>query len=136
MADPSDKRRDPEGRHDAPQTLPPDTPVGRDADAGGEPLPATTTPSDLKVAPTRVSAAWAGVLAAVVVLVLLLVFILENGHSVKVSYFGASGHLPLGVALLLAAVGGALIIGIVGVARLSQLRLTARRHRRSHTQPR
>lgn len=79
----------------------------------------------------QVSAAWAGPLAAAVVLVLL--FILENGSRVKVSYFGASGHLPLGVALLLAAVGGALLIGIIGVARVVQSRLTARRHRRPHT---
>ena len=39
-----------------------------------------------------------------VVLLLLLVFILENSQRVDISYFGAHGHLPLGVALLLAAV--------------------------------
>ena len=65
-----------------------------------------------------------------VVLLLLLIFILENGHSVDVAYFGAHGHLPLGVALLLAAVLGILMVVIPGTARVVQLRLTARRHRR------
>ena len=53
---------------------------------------------------------------------LLLVFILENTQRVDVTYFGASGHLPLGVALLLAAVAGALLVGVVGAGRILQLR--------------
>jgi lipopolysaccharide assembly protein A len=57
------------------------------------------------------------------------VFILENTESVKISYFGASAHLPLGVALLVAALGGALLVGIVGTARIMQLRRYVR-HRR------
>jgi len=69
--------------------------------------------------------------AFAVVLLLLLIFILENGRRVDVAYFGAHGHLPLGVALLLAAVLGILMVVIPGTARIVQLRLTARRHRRS-----
>ena len=60
-------------------------------------------------------------------LALLLIFILENTKDVRVSYFGASGHLPLGVALLFAAVGGALLLGIVGTVRMVQLRRRVRR---------
>ena len=60
-------------------------------------------------------------------LIVLLVFILENTQSVKISFFGASGHLPLGVALLLAAIGGALLLGIIGAARIVQLRRHVRR---------
>jgi uncharacterized integral membrane protein len=67
------------------------------------------------------------VISGVIVLVLLLVFILENTQSVQISYFGASGHLALGVALLLAAVGGALLVGIVGTARITQLKRHAKR---------
>jgi uncharacterized integral membrane protein len=63
----------------------------------------------------------------VIVLIVLLVFMLENTQSVKVSFFGADGHLPLGVALLLAAVGGAVLVALVAIARLAQLRLRARR---------
>lgn len=48
-------------------------------------------------------------------------------------YFGTHGHLPLGVALLLAAVLGVLLVVIPGTARIIQLRITARRHRRLDT---
>ena len=64
-------------------------------------------------------------------LILLLIFILENTQSLKISYFGASGHVALGVALLLAAVGGALVVGILGAARIAQVRRHAKRHSRS-----
>lgn len=53
---------------------------------------------------------------------LLLVFILENTESVRISFFGASRHLPLWVGLRLAAIGGALLTGIVGAAWILQLR--------------
>lgn len=71
---------------------------------------------------TRISGMWAGVIAGVVVLVFLLVFILQNTKSVKVSYFVAHGTMPLGVALLLAAVGGVLLAVSVGSLRIWQLR--------------
>ena len=76
---------------------------------------------------TRTSTAWTSVVIGVIVLIVLLVFMLENTESVKVSFFGANGHLPLGVALLLAAVGGALLVAMVAIARIAQLRLRARR---------
>ena len=66
-------------------------------------------------------------LAFAVILILLLVFILENTESVKITYFGVGFHLPLGVALLLAAIGGALLTGLVGTARILQLRRHVRR---------
>ena len=71
---------------------------------------------------TRLSGMWVGVIAGVVVLALLLVFILQNTKSVKVSYFVVHGTMPLGVALLLAAVGGVLLAGAVGSLRIWQLR--------------
>jgi len=39
--------------------------------------------------------------------------------------------VPLGVALLLAAVCGVILVVLAGAARISQLRATARRHRRA-----
>jgi len=38
-----------------------------------------------------------------VVLLLLLIFILENRREADIAYFGAHAHMPLGLALLLAA---------------------------------
>ncbi|MET8026830.1 lipopolysaccharide assembly protein LapA domain-containing protein [Streptomyces avermitilis] len=48
-----------------------------------------------------------------------------------VSYFDAHGHVPLRVALLLAAVGGIPLTALAGSARIMQLRATARKHRRA-----
>jgi len=79
---------------------------------------------------TRTSGAFKGVLAGIVVLVLLLVFILENTKSVAISYFGAHAHVALGVALLFAAVAGALLVGLLGAARVVQLRRGAKRAKR------
>jgi uncharacterized integral membrane protein len=75
--------------------------------------------------------AWVGLALGAVVLVLLLVFILENGNNVDISFFGAHGHMPLGVALLLAAALGVLLVVIPGTGRIIQLRRTARRHRKT-----
>lgn len=80
---------------------------------------------------TRLGGAWVAVALFAVVLLLLLVFILENGQQVNIGYFGAHGHLPLGVALLLAAVLGILLVVIPGAGRMMQLRRTARRHRKA-----
>ena len=82
------------------------------------------------VRPTRMGGLWVAAVLSAIVLLLLLIFIVENGQQVSISYFGAHGHLPLGVALLLAAVLGILLVVIPGTGRIMQLRITARRHRR------
>lgn len=71
---------------------------------------------------SRLGGLHAGVIAASAVLVVLLVFILENAHSVNVGFLGAHLRLPLAVAMLLAGVGGALLVGTLGAARITQLR--------------
>jgi uncharacterized integral membrane protein len=82
---------------------------------------------------SRLGGAWVGLVLGAVVLILLLIFILENGHKVDISFFGAHAHLPLGVALLFAAALGVLMVVIPGTGRIIQLRRTARRHRKSDT---
>ena len=79
---------------------------------------------------TRLGSAHAGLIAAAVVLVLLLVFILENAHSVNVGFLGAHLRLSLAVALFLAAIAGALLMAAAGTARITQLRQIIRRDRR------
>jgi lipopolysaccharide assembly protein A len=103
-----------------------------------QPTPAPPAPApdahDLpqhRIKRTRTGGVWVSVGFFAVVLLLLLIFILENGKTVDIAYFGAHGHLPLGVALLLAAVCGILLVVLAGAARISQLRTTARRHRRT-----
>ncbi|WP_328851299.1 LapA family protein [Micromonospora globbae] len=68
--------------------------------------------------------------ASAVVLLLLLIFILQNGQRTDVHFFGAQGQLPMGVALLLAAVFGVLLVTIQAtMRRIIQLRPLTRRHR-------
>jgi hypothetical protein len=55
-------------------------------------------------------------------LLLLLVFILQNGNPVQISFFALEGVLPVGVALLLAAIAGVLLVAIPGSLRIMQLR--------------
>lgn len=78
---------------------------------------------------TRTSQVWSAVVLFALVLLILLIFILQNGQRVKVSFLGSHGHLPLAVAMLFAAVAGALLVAIPGIVRMVQLRRVARRHR-------
>jgi uncharacterized integral membrane protein len=79
---------------------------------------------------TRAGGVWVALAVSAVVLLLLLIFILQNGRHADIAFFGAHASLPLGVALLLAAVAGAVVVIIPGTGRIIQLRITARRHRR------
>lgn len=90
--------------------------------------PPTKAPSR-PAARTRASAAWLGACLAAAVLVVLIVFMLQNTGSVEVSFLWMSGSLPLAVALLIAAVGASLLTMAVAAARITQLR---RRLRQPH----
>lgn len=109
----------------------PDAPPAQPGPSPGQPSPGTAIPQHHKIQRTRLSGTWAAVVGSGIVLLLLLIFILQNLNTVKVSYFGAHGNLPLGVALLLAAVAGILLVALAGSARIMQLRATARKHRRA-----
>jgi lipopolysaccharide assembly protein A len=98
--------------------------------SGPQPGPVAPPPQQHKIRHTRISGLWFAVVFFAVVLLFLLIFILQNGRAVDISYLGMHGHLPLGVALLLAAVTGVLLTILAGVARISQLHAVARRHRR------
>jgi uncharacterized integral membrane protein len=80
---------------------------------------------------TRISTAWVGVIAGALVLILLLVFILQNTRTVRVSYFTATGSMPLGIALLLAAIAGLLLAGGIAALRIWQLRYRLTRQEES-----
>jgi uncharacterized integral membrane protein len=103
-------------------------------DYSGEAIP-PTQPANLQVQShrirrTRLGGIWVAAVLFSLILLLLLIFILQNDQRVSISYLGGSGHLPLGVALLLAAVLGVFLVVIPGSGRIIQLRITARRHRR------
>ncbi len=93
---------------------------------------AGAAPVEPDEAPRRTNAGrvWVALAVATVLLILLIIFLVENDRSVTISFLGAHGHLSLAVALLIAAVVGALVTLLAGTARILQLRLEVRRHRR------
>ena len=62
------------------------------------------------------------------ILILLLVFILQNTESATVHFFAWQWNLPIGVGILLAAVCGGLLTVFAGTARMLQLRRAAKRN--------
>ena len=84
-----------------------------------------------KVQRTRAGRLWLMLVPALVFLIVLIVFVAENGQRVEVKFFGAEGHISLALALLASAVIGAVLVLLIGSIRIVQLRLATRRHRRS-----
>lgn len=84
-------------------------------------------PTPKKLRPTWISGTWIAVLVAIVVLIFLLVFILQNGDNATIRFLWGEFSLPLGVALLFGAIGGALLVAVIGAARILQLRRQAKR---------
>ncbi|TDL36893.1 LapA family protein [Arthrobacter nitrophenolicus] len=78
---------------------------------------------------TRAGVVWAAVVAALVLLILLIVFILQNQDLVLVRFLGFEGAVPLGMALFIASVTGGVLVAVAGGARILQLRANARRAR-------
>ena len=117
-------------------TLPP---ASLNGDAPPAPAPATPAqPGSAMPTPrrgsvgSRIGTARTAMIAGALVLIVVLVFIIENAHAVTITYFGAHLRVSLAVALLIAAIAGALIMAAAGTARITQLRLSLRRSRRQH----
>jgi len=89
----------------------------------------------LEVRRTRTGTAYVASIVGIVVTALVIVFIVQNLHEAKVHFVTLTFSLPVGVIILGGAVAGALIVVLVSLARILQLRIAARRHRRAHRQP-
>jgi uncharacterized integral membrane protein len=129
----------------APGYLPPPGPVSYPPAyppaASADPTATTAVPAEPVSAPppgpgldrrgrvrtTRSGALWFGLIAAAIILIALLIFVLQNLESVTVHYLGFHGRVPVGVALLLAAVAGLLLVSIPGSVRILQLRRAVRK---------
>lgn len=110
-------------RTHAPATHPADTAV-----SPTHPDDAVTPPTDpVPVPRTRFGAAWIGICAAALTSIVLIVFMLQNTRRVEVSFLWMHGTLPLALALLIAGVGVALVVAVIGTARITQLRHLSRR---------
>ena len=95
-----------------------------------EPLgtPAPPPPPEDAVKFTRAAALWSALIIGFLILIVLLIFIAQNTDPGTFHFLGWNWTLPLGVALLLAAVGGGMLTVMVGAARIVQLRLAARKN--------
>jgi uncharacterized integral membrane protein len=88
----------------------------------------TGAPRESAVKFTRAASLWTSLTAGFVILILLLIFIAQNPTSEPFTFLGFHWSLPLGVAILLAAVCGGLITVLVGTARIYQLRRAAKKN--------
>ena len=99
-----------------------------------EPLDQTPAPSKTVVLSdeagrfTRAGALWTALVVGFLVLILLLIFIMQNMAPAPVQLFGWRWELPVGVSLLLAAVAGGLLTFLVGTIRMLQLRRAAKKN--------
>ena len=106
-------------------TLPPQS-----ANGTSPQLPAAPRPAKAGRTHTRISGMRTSLIAAVVGLIVVMIFIIQNPHAVNISFLGAHLRLSLAVALFLAAIAGALLMAAAGTARITQLRRIMRRDRR------
>lgn len=79
---------------------------------------------------TRISRVRIGLIAGFVVLILVVIFVIQNPAAVNISFLGAHLRVSLAVAILLSAIAGALVMTAAGTARITQLRQVMRRDRR------
>lgn len=106
----------PAGPEPTPEPAPEPTP---------DPRPSPSPPAAMRR--TRLGGLWMVAAFGAVILVLLLVFILQNGQRVEIHLYGAHWNAPLGVALLMAAALGVLLVVVPGGGRIIQLKRAARR---------
>ena len=77
---------------------------------------------------TRAAALWSSLILGFLILIVLLIFITQNTVSTEFAFLNWHWQLPLGVAILLAAVCGGLITALVSAARMFQLRRAAKKN--------
>ena len=107
------------------------------ASSKGTPPDPTATAGEYLVSPesavkfTRAAALWSALIVGFLILIFLLVFILQNTNSATIHFFAWEWNLPVGVAILLAAVCGGLLTVAAGTARIVQLRRAAKKNFRA-----
>ena len=113
----------------SPGSLPTDAPPPDHSPSRKTPPPQSRPlPKDKASAFTRAGALWSSLIVGFLILILLLVFIAQNTASTAFTFLGWHWTLPLGVAILLAAVVGGLITVTVGTARIVKLRRAAKKN--------
>lgn len=94
----------------------------------------TPTPTPVEAPKVRSSlagGAWVALIFGTLLLILLLVFILQNQQQVQLNLFAWTFSVPAGVGFLLAAIAGALIMAVVGGVRMWELRRQVKASRKA-----
>jgi uncharacterized integral membrane protein len=109
--------------------------MSSDSSVSPDQPPETTTPAqdntalpESAVKHTRAASLWSSLTAGFLILIVLLIFITQNTASAQFAFLNLRWTLPLGVAILLAAVCGGLITVLAGTARIYQLRRAAKKN--------
>ena len=130
-----DARKGKDGAMTSDPLLPPEpAPAPPPASSKGAPPDPTATAGEYLVSPesavkfTRAAALWSALIVGFVILIVLLVFIMQNTDSATVHFFAWEWNLPIGVGVLLAAVCGGLLTVAAATARIVQLRRAAKRN--------
>ena len=76
--------------------------------------------------PDRPLRDWAPLVAGLLLLLVVAIFVLQNGDKVELDFLSFEGRPPLGVALLLAAVLGGLATLFLGFVRRTRSRFRRR----------
>ncbi|MEZ0341550.1 lipopolysaccharide assembly LapA domain-containing protein [Mycobacterium sp. pV006] len=102
-------------------------------DVPATPPAGSAPPPQSAVHRTRAAALWTALTLGFLILIVLLIFIAQNTESTEFAFLGWHWSLPLGVAILFAAVAGGLITVAVGAVRMFQLRRAAKKNLRAHS---
>ena len=107
-----------------------ETPVQVEADTVSEPTPPKqeTPPATTK---TLAGGTWVALIVGALLLIALLVFILQNQASAEMNIITWTFEIPAGIAYLLCAIAGALIMAMVGGMRMFEYRRRIKKMRKA-----
>ena len=94
-------------------------------DAGAGTTEPTAAPQ--KAQGSFAASTWAALIVGFLLLIVLIIFIMQNQQEVPMNFLGWSGQFPAGIAYLMFTIGGALIMALVGVWRMLELRRQLRK---------
>jgi uncharacterized integral membrane protein len=108
----------------------PPSPAPEDDEVSSAPAP--TAPPENAVKFTKAAALWSALIPSFLILIVLLIFVAQNTDSAQFAFLGWQWSLPLGVAILAAAVCGGVLTVAAGTARIVQLRRAAKKNLRAN----
>ncbi|MFF2555231.1 lipopolysaccharide assembly LapA domain-containing protein [Nocardia sp. NPDC058058] len=95
---------------------------------------AEPAPKPVRIRRTRAGSVWVGLTAGGIFLVVLLIFVVQNTESFRFGFLGWHFDMPVGVAILVAACAGLLVMAMAGGVRIIQLRQQFTRVSRANQQ--